>query len=136
MDLHTPISEIMTRQVHSVDEGKTLFDVIAMLKKHRIRHIPVVKSGKVTGMLSRTDINRLTFGDMFDAQEDADETVLEMLTIPQVMTGNPKTVEPSATLEEVARIFTQQEFHALPVATNGDLEGIITTTDVIKALLK
>jgi CBS domain-containing protein len=86
-------------------------------------------------MISRTDINRLTFGALFENQEGADEAILEILSITQVMTSKPKVVSISDSVKDVAEIFAKEEFHALPVVEGEELKGIVTTTDVIKYLL-
>lgn len=136
MKKNEPVSHIMTANVISVQESDTLMDVVAVLKKHKIRHLPVLKGHQISGIISRTDVNRLTFGTLFEGQEGADEAILEMLSIPQVMTAKPRTIDSKTTVREVAEIFASEEYHALPVADNGELKGIVTTTDVIKYLLE
>ena len=88
------------------------------------------------GIISRTDINRLTFGALFEGQEGADEAILDMLTISQVMTSKPKTVSSDSIIRDLAEIFVKEDFHALPVVDNGELKGIVTTTDVVKYFLE
>jgi CBS domain-containing protein len=130
------ISEIMTRTVYAVRERDELSSVISLIKKHKIRHVPVTKNGRISGIISSSDVNRLTFGAMFENQYEADEAILQMLSIPQVMTHKPMTINQDATISDVARIFAQKEYHALPVVDDdGRLQGIVTTTDVIRYML-
>jgi CBS domain-containing protein len=129
------VKNIMTAEVYTVSENDALKDVVALFRKHKIRHVPVVSGSMVKGIISRTDINRLTFGALFDNQEGSDEAVLEMLTVPQVMTSKPKSVSSEDMIRDVADIFANEEFHALPVVDNGELKGIVTTTDIIKYML-
>jgi len=137
MKRREPISAIMTHNVQTVNLNDELTDVVDTLKKHKIRHIPVVDGKEVAGIISRTDINRLTFGSLFENQEGADEAVLTMLSVSQVMTARPRLVKTDATVKDVAEIFAQEEFHALPVVDdNAALVGIVTTTDIIKYLLE
>jgi CBS domain-containing protein len=59
-----------------------------------------------------------------------------MFTLEQIMVRNPKTIPESAIIKEVAEIFLNADFHALPVVDkNENLLGIVTTTDLIKYLL-
>jgi len=125
----------MTKEVFTVQENEKLSAVVDIFRKHKIRHIPVLSGRKITGIISRTDINRLTFGALFENQEGADEAVLEILSLNQVMTSKPKVVSEEDSIKEIAEIFATEEFHALPVVANGELKGIVTTTDVIKYLL-
>lgn len=136
MKKREPISHIMTKSVITANENDDLRKVVEMLKKNTIRHIPITKGKEVIGIISRSDINRLTFGALFEGQEGADEAILDMLTIPQVMTSRPKTVSSDTIVRDLAEIFVAEEFHALPVVDNGELKGIVTTTDVVKYFLE
>ncbi|ERM82064.1 hypothetical protein P872_08785 [Rhodonellum psychrophilum GCM71 = DSM 17998] len=135
MKKREPVSTIMTTNVYTVQENETLQDVVNIFRKHKIRHIPVLSGNKISGMISRTDINRLTFGALFDNQEGSEEAILQILSIPQVMTSKLKSVHADDPIKEVAEIFAKEEFHALPVVEGEILRGIVTTTDVIKYLL-
>lgn len=136
MKKREPISHIMTKSVITANENDDLRKVVEKLKQHTIRHIPIVRGKEVIGIISRSDINRLTFGALFEGQEGADEAILDMLTIPQVMTSKPKTVSSDSIIRDLAEIFVKEEFHALPVVDNGELKGIVTTTDVVKYFLE
>lgn len=136
MKKREPISHIMTKTVITANDNDNLKDVVAKLRKNTIRHIPIMKSKEVVGIISRTDINRLTFGALFEGQEGADEAILDMLTVSQVMTSKPKTVPSETIIRDLAEIFVKEDFHALPVVDNGELKGIVTTTDVIKYFLE
>ncbi len=130
------VSAIMTKDVISVSEKDSLEHVASIFKTKGIRHLPVKSGKKIVGIISRTDINRLTFGALFDNQEGVDAAILEMLNIPQVMSENPRTVTSDTTIREVAEIFSEAEYHSLPVVDNEELKGIVTTTDVIKYMLE
>ena len=79
---------------------------------------------------------RLSFGNLFENQEHADEAMFDMLSIDQVMVSNPVTVTTDMTIRDVAQILTEKEFHALPVVDGAELKGIVTTNDVIQYLLE
>lgn len=130
------LSHIMTDHVMTVTPQDDLKEVVDLINKKKIRHVPVVENGHVVGMISRTDINRLTFSSLFEGQEGADEAVLTMLSISQVMTHKPRVIQETQTIREVAEIFADEEFHALPVVNEeGKITGIVTTTDLIKYML-
>ena len=131
-----PIHTIMTKDVFTIDENDELKDAISLIKRKKIRHLPVMKNNKVVGILSRSDIKRLTFGALFDHQDSADEAILNMLSISQVMTAKPRLIRTDESIQAVAEIFAQEEYHALPVIERGECKGIVTTTDVIGYLLK
>jgi CBS domain-containing protein len=136
MKRREPVSKIMTINVSIANESDSLKDVMATFRKEKIRHMPVTKGNEITGIISATDLNRLTFGGLFENQDGADEAVLEMLSVPQVMTSKPKTVKPDDAIKDVAEIFAMEPFHALPVVEGNKLKGIVTTTDIIKYMLE
>lgn len=138
MKKREPVSHIMTENVMSVQVSESLKEVNSLITKNKIRHLPVMKGNELVGIISRTDLNRLTFSGLFEGQGDADEAVFEMLQLSQVMTHKPKVVKSTDSIKDIAEIFASSEFHALPVVNDADsskLEGIVTTTDVIKYML-
>jgi CBS domain-containing protein len=132
MKKREPVSHIMTKDLYTVSLNDSLKDAYELMKLKKIRHIPVVSGDKLIGILSITDILRLSFG----LEEDLDASVFSMFTIEQVMKHNPKSVSPNDEIRDVAEILTKEEFHALPVTENEKLVGIVTTTDIIKYLLQ
>jgi signal-transduction protein with cAMP-binding, CBS, and nucleotidyltransferase domain len=61
MKKREPISHIMTSHVFTVKETDQLVDVLHIFRKNKIRHLPVMKGNVVSGIISSTDVNRLTF---------------------------------------------------------------------------
>jgi CBS domain-containing protein len=129
------VSKIMTTHVYVVQENAPLRDAVTMIDNNNIRHLPVLKGHEVCGIISSTDVNQLMFGSLFENQKGTNEAIFEMLTIPQIMTASPQTVSPHDTIKDVAEILANADFHALPVVENGELKGIITSTDIIKYML-
>lgn len=136
MKKQVPVSTIMTKNVIRLNLADDLTKAEMLFKKHHIRHIPVVNSNKIIGMLSYTDLLRISFVDAVDDDEVVDVTVYNMFTVEQVMAKKLVTVAPETTIKEVAEILASKEFHALPVVEGDLLIGIVTTTDIIKYLLK
>jgi acetoin utilization protein AcuB len=133
-----PVSRIMTSDVQSVQLDGKLLDVYDLTRKHHIRHVPVLHGNQLVGIISRTDLNRLTFSGLFNSEEGVDEAIFEMLSIGQVMSHKPRVVNQKDTIKLVAEILASEEFHALPVVDEKDhtkLIGIVTTTDVIRYML-
>jgi len=137
MNLHTPISEIMTKSVITLNRNDDLETAERLFKSHNIRHIPVVDGSKIIGMLSYTDLLRISFADAVNEEDNTVESlVYNMFTIEQVMAKKLVSVPPTATIKEVAQLLSEREFHALPVLQDKKLVGIVTTTDLIKFMLK
>jgi len=131
------ISEIMTKNIIALNRDDDLETAEMLFKRNKIRHIPVVAEEVIIGMLSYTDLLRISFADaVYETEEEVDTLVYNMFTIDQVMAKNVVTVPSTATIKEVAKILAENEFHALPVVDDGRLVGIVTTTDLIYYLLK
>ncbi|MEQ6166380.1 MULTISPECIES: CBS domain-containing protein [unclassified Ekhidna] len=131
------VSNVMTKEVLTINVNNSLKEANALFSKHNIRHIPVVVGENLIGILSKTDILRISFGNTFgDEQSGSDEAIFDMLSINQVMKHSPETVGSEDTLKQAAEILANREFHALPVVDGEKLVGIITTTDIIKYFLE
>jgi len=136
MKKREPVSEIMTKSVISVNKDKdNLRDVKKLFNKENIRHLPVNDGNKIIGIISKNDLMRLSFGSMFENQENADEAVLDMLSIDQVMTHNPTTVDSATEIREIAQMLIDGGFNSLPIVDDGDTVGIVTSTDIMKYFL-
>ena len=137
MRKRTPVYSIMTTNVVSLNTTDSLEKAEMLFKEHNIRHIPVVEGKRIIGILSYTDLLRISFADAAgEDEQDIDTTVYNMFTIEQVMAKKLVTVTSDTTIKEVAEILAKKEFHALPVVDNDMLIGIVTTTDLINYLLE
>jgi CBS domain-containing protein len=136
MKKRVPVSTIMAHSVITANVKDSLRHINSLLRKHNIRHVPVVSGDKLVGIISKSDIMRLSFGDIFDGQDNADETMFDMLKLEQVMITNLTTVDENDSIKEVAEKFTNVKFHALPVVRDEKLVGIVSTTDLIRYLLE
>ncbi|ADC66383.1 CBS domain containing protein [Ferroglobus placidus DSM 10642] len=110
--------DVMTEDVIFIELPNTRDKVIELFKKHGISAVPVVKDGKLVGIITRKDILR-------KVEEDQ---------VAFLMTPNPTTVTPDTDLKEVARILLDTHFRRLPVVENGKLVGIITVRDIIEKI--
>lgn len=131
-----PVSEIMTKDVITLQSSDSLELAEHLFKSNHIRHMPVVKGEDIIGMLSYTDLLRISFADAVDEYEETVDTVVyNMFTIEQVMAKNILSVSSNSTIKEVAEILAKKEFHAIPVVDNNKLKGIVTTTDLLNYLI-
>ncbi|MDO5970785.1 CBS domain-containing protein [Flavivirga aquimarina] len=136
MRRRTPVSEIMSKDIIALRRSDDLERAELLFKRYNIRHIPVVCGEAIIGMLSYTDLLRISFADATEDEHSVDAIVYNMFTIEQVMTKNLISVSSDTTIKEVAEILAKNEFHALPIVDDSVLVGIVTTTDLINYLLK
>jgi len=132
-----PVSKIMTKELVTLCLRDDLYKAEKLFKEHHIRHIPVVKNRHIVGMLSLSDLQRISFLDSYDSNEiKIDNAIYNMLSIEQIIVKKPIMVTSNITIKSVVEILSQNEFHALPVVDNELLVGIVTTTDILRYLLK
>lgn len=130
------ISAIMTENVLTCDlkQNMGLKEVRDILEKEDIRHMPVVYGNDLRGIISMTDIQRISYGGNF-GQGDVDEAIFDMLTVERVMSHNVETIDIETTIKEAAEKLARGEYNALPVTQDEKLVGIVTTTDLIEYLV-
>jgi predicted transcriptional regulator len=137
MDSKTPISKIMTTNVISLTLSNSLLDAEQLFKSYKIRHIPVVRDKDIIGILSLTDLQRISFVDLYSGGElQTEDTIYGMLGVEQVMVKNPIQVKSTRTIKQVAQILSKNEFHALPIVEDHELIGIVTTTDLLNYMIE
>lgn len=134
MKKRTPISKIMTEDIITVNKTQSIKEVSDIIKDKNIRHVPVVSGEKIIGMLSKVDLQKISFVNTVDG-DDLTTALYDGLNIEQVMTKDVKVVQKSDTIYEVASILSKNEFHSLPVVEQDKLVGIVTTTDLVKYLV-
>lgn len=134
MNLNIPISEIMTTNVLFVHYNNKLDEVERLMNSKKIKHLPVLKEGKLNGIVSLTDLQRLGFTKSISDTDDK-SFMYETLSLEDVMMNNPVTISSKTTIKEVVEILVKSEFHALPVVENDVLLGIVTTTDLMAFIL-
>lgn len=130
-----PVSEIMSKNIIALDESDDLNRAETLFKRYKIRHIPVVREESIIGMLSYSDLLRISFADVTEDEQNVGSIVYNMFTIEQVMTKSIVTITSNTTIKEVAEILAKEGFHALPVVDDATLVGMVTTTDLINYLL-
>jgi CBS domain-containing protein len=116
------VGDFMTRELVTVDEHTDLALAEQMLRLGEIRHLPVVRAGKLVGLLTQRDLLR-------SAVDHAPRTT----AAGAVMTREPTAVRPSTSLVHAARVMLAHKYGCLPVCEeDGTLVGIITEADFVR----
>lgn len=129
------VSKIMTDNLITVNLTNKVSDVAQIFSEKNIRHVPVVSGKELIGMISKNDIERISF--VTNRQEEkVTAQVYDNLSIEQVMTEQLDVVQKDDEIRNAAKLLASGKYHALPVLEGDKLEGIITSTDVINYLLE
>jgi len=130
------VGERMSRPVISVSPDAPINDVLAMFRKEHIRRAPVIKNGKLVGIISETDLLNASPSDVSSLSIWEMNYMLSKITIKNVMSKKVITVEENTPIEEAARIMADSKIGGVPVLSNGRVTGIITETDLFKLFLE
>jgi CBS domain-containing protein len=130
-----PVSRIMTEAVVAIEFDRPVSEVLDCFFQYPIHHLPVVRSGRLIGMLSSADVMKLQF---FAPQGTAGrpDYLNERLNIEQLMRAPAVALNPGTSLAEASERLIQAGVHAAPVVDEVDrVLGIVTTTDIMRSLL-
>ncbi|NVB38934.1 CBS domain-containing protein [Pseudenhygromyxa sp. WMMC2535] len=135
MKRNEPVSKIMTTDIQTVHTGQKLSEVRKMLADNPYHHVPVVSGKQLIGMISATDMIKLSLA-IYGVDERAVDAMLDSQhTIESVMTNELTTIAAKDTVRDAAELLSKGTFHSLPVVDGDALVGLVTSTDVIKYLL-
>ena len=118
------IQKYMTTCPHTIGADQPLALAHQMMREHGFRHLPVLKGGKLIGIISDRD---LKFVESF---RDADPKTMK---IEDAFIPEPFTVEPSAALDEVCAAMAEHKYGSVLVVQNDKLVGIFTWVDALLA---
>jgi len=114
------VRDWMTAQVERVNPREDVLPVWARMRARRVRQFPVVEGGRVVGMITDRDLR--------GAKEGA--------TVASLMTRDPLTTTPQTPIEDAAAALLTARIGALPVLNAGTLVGIISESDLLRALVE
>jgi len=130
--LEQPVSLIMTTgELVTADVNDDLAVALDVFRAGQISHIPILSEGsKLVGVVSPVDVLKLA------APPQLSKHGRTGVRLSEVMTKNIETVRPNAHVRQAAQLFVSGGFHSLLVtASDGELVGIITSSDIIRALI-
>ncbi|MDD5468739.1 MAG: CBS domain-containing protein [Anaerolineales bacterium] len=126
----------MKQPVITVSPETSVPDALALMHKEKIRRTPVVKGGKLVGIVSEKDLLNASPSPATSLSIWEMNYLLSKLAVSEVMTTNVYTVTEDTPIEEAARIMADYKVGGLPVVRDGAVVGIITETDLFKILLE
>lgn len=118
------VQKFMTYIPKSIDYDQTLSSATEMLRKLHIRHLPVLKDGKIVGILSDRDIKFIS------GFKDIDP---KTLTVENAYTPDPYCTSPETPLNEVLAEMAEKKYGCALIVDNEKLVGIFTEVDAFKA---
>lgn len=130
------VSYWMSKDVITVDEDLSLMKASRLMKERSIKHLPVVKSGRLTGIVSDRDLKEAQPSKATSLDIHEIYYLLDKVKVKNVMTSDPYTVSASEIVERAANVMLEHDISALPVVNqDGELEGIVSKGDLFRAMI-
>ncbi|MBU3914264.1 CBS and ACT domain-containing protein [bacterium] len=126
----------MSKDVISIDINDPIVNAVNLLRDHNIRTLPVLKDGKLSGIVTDRDLKRVTVPKNTNLESEEIIYLNTRTKVGEIMTKEPITVSPDFSVDEVARIMLEKKISGIPVVDEqGELVGIITQGDICSVLI-
>ncbi len=127
------VAEIMNTELRGAVADATVADAIITLADAHVYGLPVLdeSTGDFIGVLSTSDV--LEAAAECNSTEERDQ-LFENTTIRELMTSNPATTHPEEDVKAAAQQMLYLEVHRLFVVVDGDLVGVISQSDIVRAV--
>lgn len=114
-------------RANPVTIGRTMLiqDAAELMKKHSIRHLPVVAGDQLEGFITQTDLRQYFFPSM-----------VEDIYVHEVMVVNPHTIDVNSSIDNAARMIHDYKIGGLPVVDGKKLVGVITSSDIVSGFIE
>ena len=115
----------MVRKLVTISPNTNILKAMEVMRNNSIRHLPVVDGDDFVGFVTEGDLRQASLLSMVDK-----------VSIEDVMIKNPVTISPAASLEEAAKLISIHKIGGLPVVQGKKLVGIITIVDILRAFIQ
>jgi CBS domain-containing membrane protein len=128
------VRDLMTTEVATVRRNDQVVIADDLMRLGRIRHTPVLddRADDLVGIVSQRDLFRGALARALGYGQHAQQKMMGMLVIKDVMTSDPIVTSPDTPLVEAARIMLERKIGCLPVVEDGKLVGILTESDFVR----
>jgi acetoin utilization protein AcuB len=126
----------MTPNPITIDADASVIEAIHLLKENKIRRLPVMKKGKLAGLVTERMLAAYTPGKATSLDQWEVHGLLDKTKVRAAMNAEPYTVHPETLLAEATQLLHDKKLNGVLVVDDHDeLAGIFTTTNVFKALI-
>ena len=130
------LSEIMNRDLVTVDKQASLRRARRILDQHRIRHLLVVDGKRLVGIVTDRDLRQAAFFSKSPLTISERQEFMDELKVLEVMSRKLITASSTTTIREAARVMVREKIGCLPVVDGNQLVGIVTQADLLEMLVR
>lgn len=132
--MKTLVRDWMTPNPITIVPKTTLPEAHNLMKESKIRRLPVVDRGRLVGIVTLGDVREAEPSNATSLSIYELNYLLSKLTVDKIMTRDPLTISPDATIREAAHIMLEHKIGGLPVMEGERIVGIITESDIFRVL--
>jgi len=131
------VGDWMTRNPYTIGEDASLIEAIHLMKEKNIRRLPVIKGGRLVGLVTDRMLKEFTPSKATSLDTWEVHFLLSKTPIKEVMNPHPITALPSLELWQAAELFLEHRLYGLCVVDkDGALVGIMSVGDILRAVVK
>lgn len=130
------VKDWMSGKVITISPDQTLPDAHEIMKKRKIRRLPVVADGQLVGIITLGDLREAGPSNATTLSIFEMNYMLARLKVSEIMTRDPLTVSPQTSLTEAAKLMLHHKIGGLPVVEGMTVVGIITESDIFRAYVR
>ncbi len=130
------VKERMSHPVIALSPDMPVYDARSLFKQEQIRRAPVIKAGKLLGIVSKQDLIDATPSRATSLSVWEMNYLLSKITVGEIMTKEVLTIDENTPIEQAARIMADEKIGGMPVMHEGKVSGMITETDLFKIFLE
>jgi len=132
----TQLSEIMNRDLITVDKQASLRRARRILDQHRIRHLLVVDDKRLVGIVTDRDLRQAAPSSKSPLTISERQEFMDELKVLEVMSRKLITASSTTTIREAAKVMVSEKIGCLPVVDGNQLVGIVTQADLLEMLVR
>jgi acetoin utilization protein AcuB len=125
----------MTKKLITIDEDTPIIKAFRIMKDNNIRRLPVLKHEQLAGVITDRDLKEATPSKATSLDVHEIYSLLSEVKVKDIMSKDLLTIGPDESIEKAAMLMLNRKISGLPVVEGGNLVGVITQTDIFKALV-
>ena len=125
----------MSANPYTIEEDAPITEVIELMRQKNLKRVPVVRGDRVVGMLTNTDIQKVSPTKATTLSIYELNYLLSKTKVSDAMSKEVISIGPDALLEEAALLMRDNKVGTLVVVEDGKLVGIITESDIFDAFI-
>ena len=126
------IKDVMTRPFISISPTASAYEALELMKKAKIRRLPVEDNGSLVGIVTDRDIRDASLSNQANLSVKTKEDYLLDIPVGRIMTQSVTTVSPNDPVERATLLMRKHKISGLPVVHMGRIVGIITESDIFR----